>query len=104
MMANDGDSDRDRRQLSPEETRRRVDASLRRRYRSERLFRYYGLGSVCLGVVFLLFLFGTIIGNGYSAFRQSFVQLDIHFDADADRSGRRAGSGCALGLPTIPCC
>ena len=70
------------RQLSPEETRRRVDASLRRRYRSERLFRFYGLCSVCLGVVFLLILFGTIVGNGYSAFRQSFVRLDIHFDAD----------------------
>jgi phosphate transport system permease protein len=82
MRANDGDDDRARRQLSPEETRRRVDASLRRRYRSEQLFRFYGLCSVCLGVVFLLILFGTIIGNGYSAFRQGFLHLDIHFDAD----------------------
>ncbi|MDQ1302121.1 MAG: phosphate transport system permease protein [Pseudomonadota bacterium] len=82
MRANDGDDDRARRQLSPEETRRRVDASLRRRYRSEQLFRLYGLGSVCLGVVFLLVLFGTIIGSGYSAFRQGFVRLDVHFDAD----------------------
>jgi phosphate transport system permease protein len=81
MTAGNGDDDRVRRQLSPEETRRRVDASLRRRYRSERLFRFYGICSVCLGVVFLLILFGTIIGNGYSAFRQSFVRLDIHFDA-----------------------
>lgn len=80
MMAND--DDRSRRQLSPEETRRRVDAGLRRRYRSERLFRFYGLCSVALGVVFLLVLFGSIIGNGYSAFRQGFVRLDIHFDAE----------------------
>jgi phosphate transport system permease protein len=90
MRANDGDDDRARRQLSPEETRRRVDASLRRRYRSEQLFRFYGLCSVCLGVVFLLILFGTIIGNGYSAFRQGFVRLDIHFDADlVDPEGGR---------------
>lgn len=89
MMVDDGD-ERASRQLSPEETRRRVDASLRRRYRTERLFRLYGLLSVCLGVVFLLILFGTIIGNGYSAFRQSFVQLDIHFDADViDPDGTR---------------
>ncbi|MBM4220441.1 MAG: phosphate ABC transporter permease PstA [Gammaproteobacteria bacterium] len=77
-MAND--EDRTHRPLSPEETRRRVNAGLRRRYRSERLFRFYGICSVCLGVIFLLVLFGTIIGNGYSAFRQSFVRLDIHFD------------------------
>ena len=89
MMAADGD-DRGSRQLSPEDTRRRVDASLRRRYRRERMFRFYGLFSVCLGVVFLLLLFGTIIGNGYSAFRQSFIQLDIHFDADViDPDGAR---------------
>lgn len=88
MMADD---DRASRLLSPEETRRRVDASLRRRYRTERLFRFYGLFSVCLGVVFLLILFGTIIGNGYSAFRQSFVQLEIRFDADViDPDGARA--------------
>ncbi len=87
MMADD---DRGRPQLSPEETRRRVDASLRRRYRTEQMFKLYGLLSVCLGVVFLLILFGTIIGNGYSAFRQSFVQLDIHFDADViDPDGAR---------------
>jgi phosphate transport system permease protein len=88
MRANDDDGKRP--QLSPEETRRRVDASLRRRYRSEQLFRFYGLCSVCLGVVFLLILFGTIIGNGYSAFRQGFVRLDIHFDADLiDPDGAR---------------
>ena len=89
MISDDGD-DGASRQLSPEETRRRVDASLRRRYRAERRFRYYGLCSVCLGVVFLVILFGTIIGNGYSAFRQGFVQLDIHFDADLiDPDGER---------------
>ena len=88
MMANDGD--RNRRQLSPEETRRRVNAGLRRRYRSEQLFRFYGICSVSLGVVFLLVLFGTIIGNGYSAFRQGFVRLDIHFDAElVDPDGGR---------------
>lgn len=66
--------------LTPAETRRRVDASLRRRYRTERLFRLYGLVSVLLGVSFLLILFTTIIGNGYGAFRQSFIRLEIRFD------------------------
>ena len=66
--------------LTPAETRRRVDASLRRRYRSEWLFRLYGLVSVLLGVGFLLVLFATIIGNGYGAFRQVFIQLEVQFD------------------------
>jgi phosphate transport system permease protein len=53
--------------LTPAETRRRVDASLRRRYRTEWLFRFYGLVSVLIGVGFLVVLFTTIIGNGYGA-------------------------------------
>ncbi len=76
--------------LTPAETRRRVDASLRRRYRTEKLFRFYGLLSVLLGVGFLLLLFTTIIANGYGAFRQSFVRLDIQFDpAVVDPEGAR---------------
>ena len=76
--------------LTPAETRRRVDASLRRRYRTEKLFRLYGLVSVLLGVGFLVILFTTIIGNGYGAFRQSFVRLEIQFDpAVIDPEGSR---------------
>lgn len=66
--------------LTAAETRRRVDASLRRRYRSEKLFRFCGLMSVLTGVSFLLVLFTTIIGNGYGAFQQSYVRLEIQFD------------------------
>lgn len=77
--------------LTPAETRRRVDASLRRRYRTERLFRLYGLVSVLLGVSFLVILFATIIGNGYGAFRQSFIRLEIRFDAAViDPDGTRS--------------
>ena len=82
--------------LSPEETRRRVDASLKRRYRTERLFRSYGLLSVLLGVAFLVVLFTTIIGNGYSAFRQTYVRLDIRFDpATIDPDGKRDSAALA---------
>ncbi len=67
--------------LGPEETRRRVDASLRRRYRTEKLFRFYGAASVILGISFLMVLFVTVISNGYGAFWQSYVRLEIRFDA-----------------------
>jgi len=76
--------------LTPAETRRRVDASLRRRYRTEGLFRFYGLMSVLIGVGFLVVLFTTIIGNGYGAFRHAFIQLEIQFDpAVIDPEGTR---------------
>jgi phosphate transport system permease protein len=76
--------------LTPAETRRRVDASLRRRYRTEGLFRFYGLMSVLIGVGFLVVLFTTIIGNGYGAFRHAFIQLEIRFDpAVIDPEGTR---------------
>ncbi|MEZ5565312.1 MAG: phosphate ABC transporter permease PstA [Gammaproteobacteria bacterium] len=76
--------------LSPAETRRRVDASLRRRYRTEKVFRFCGFASVLLGISFLVVLFVTIIGNGYGAFRQAYVNLEIHFDpAVIDPTGTR---------------
>ncbi|MCE7901340.1 MAG: phosphate ABC transporter permease PstA [Gammaproteobacteria bacterium PRO9] len=77
--------------LDPAETRRRVEASLRRRYRTEKLFRFYGACSVIFGISFLLVLFATVIGNGYEAFRQSAVRLTIHFDAAVvDPTGDRS--------------
>jgi len=76
--------------LSAEETRRRVNNSLRRRYRKEMLFRFYGLLSVLVGVTFLAVLFATIIGNGYGAFEQTFVRLEIKFDPEViDPEGKR---------------
>ena len=76
--------------LTPAETRLRVNASLRRRYRKEWLFRFYGLVSVLIGVSFLVVLFATIIGDGYGAFQQSFVRLEVQFDsAVIDPDGTR---------------
>ncbi len=73
-----------------DESRRRVEAGLARRYRQERRFQLLGIGSVVLGFSFLVFLFVTIIGNGYSAFWQTYVQLDITFDQSViDPDGTR---------------
>jgi len=72
------------------ETRTRVEAGLRRRYARERRFRLYGLASVVFGLAFLVFLLTTIVGNGYSAFRQAMVRLDVVVDpAVIDPEGRR---------------
>ena len=81
----------DRGTLRPRDnTRTRIEAGLGRRYRRERRFQVYGVGSVIIGIAFLAFLFSVIIGNGYSAFWQTHVALDIDFDeAILDPEGAR---------------
>ncbi len=67
-----------------------VRRGLARRYARERRFRYYGIGAVALGLAFLVLLFGTILGNGYSAFVQTYVQLEVDLDpAVIDPEGQR---------------
>jgi len=65
---------------TPKETQARVALSLRRRYWSERRFRFYGLSAVLLGIVFVVFLFGTIFLKGASSFRQSYIKVDVFYD------------------------
>jgi phosphate transport system permease protein len=58
-----------------------VNASLARRYASERRFRRIGLAAVISGLLFVSFLFISIIANGYQAFWQTHLRLEIVFDA-----------------------
>ncbi|MGD2081938.1 MAG: phosphate ABC transporter permease PstA [Chromatiales bacterium] len=60
----------------------RVQHTLKRRYRAERRFRMYGLSAVLAGLVFVSFLFISIVSKGYTAFEQTFVQLEIEFSED----------------------
>ncbi|MES9869929.1 MAG: phosphate ABC transporter permease PstA [Sedimenticola sp.] len=67
-----------------------VNASLKKRYARERRFRRVGFGAVLMGLLFVSFLFVSIIGNGYTAFEQTFVRLNIEFSAeDIDPEGSR---------------
>jgi phosphate transport system permease protein len=75
-----------------------VARSLKSRYRAETRFRLYGLGAVALGLVFLAILFVTIIGQGWSVFRQSYVQLEIFYDPEMlDVEGTRSPESLAQG-------
>lgn len=68
----------------------RVGAGITRRYRSERVFRSFGLGALFVGLAFLGFFFFTLIANGYSAFQQTRILLDIEFDPERiDPDGTR---------------
>ena len=59
-----------------------VRGGLAKRYKAERRFRRYGLAAIAASLLFLVLLFASIIGNGYSAFWQTVIQLDVFFDPD----------------------
>lgn len=59
-----------------------VMKTLAKRKRTERNFRRAGLFAIFLGLMFLATLFGTIISNGYTAFVQSVVQIEVFIDPD----------------------
>lgn len=58
----------------------RINAGLARRRVVEWLFRCTGLLALLLGLTFLCVLFFSIISKGYTAFQQTCIQLEIHFD------------------------
>ena len=68
-------------------TREIVEAGLARRRRKEAIFRFVGIIATAVGVLFLGVFFATLIANGISAFKQTFVQLEITLDADVIAPG-----------------
>jgi len=67
---------------SPSRTIDIVNRGLKRRYRAERRFRYYGLSAIVLSLVFLALLFVSIVAKGYSAFQQTYIRLAVFFDPE----------------------
>ncbi|GAB6193119.1 phosphate ABC transporter permease PstA [Desulfocastanea catecholica] len=55
---------------------------LKRRYRAERYFKRLGLTAIALSLSFVAFLFFTIFSDGYTAFKQSYIELEVHFAAE----------------------
>jgi phosphate transport system permease protein len=67
-----------------------VAKTLGRRYWAERRFRIYGMLAVLTGVLFVGFLLASIVGQGYSAFRQTYLTLELFYDpAIIDPDGTR---------------
>ena len=66
----------------PKRTLDIVSQGLAKRYKAERRFKLYGLAAIILSLLFLSLLFVSIIGNGYTAFQQTFIQLDVFFDPE----------------------
>ncbi len=77
---NSSDADRAKPELKTMDI---VNRGLARRYRAEKRFRLYGLLAIILSLGVLSVLFFSIFLNGYTAFKQTFIRLDIHLDAAA---------------------
>jgi len=81
----------------------RRDIGLRGRYAAERRFRAYGLIAIGLGLLFLFLLLASIIMDGYTAFRQTSIQLNINFDEQViDPDGGRDTSSMAMLTANYP--
>jgi phosphate transport system permease protein len=72
------------------ETRAAVEESLAARYGRERRFQAYGIAAIVVSVAFVMLFFFSIILQGYGAFSQTFVKLEITFDEEVvDPAGTR---------------
>jgi len=66
------------------------EARLRRRHAAERRFRAYGLAAIVAAGATLALLLGNIVLTGSSAFFQTFIKLEVRFDAELiDPDGTR---------------
>ncbi len=55
---------------------------IRRRYRSERMFRATGIAALLVAAGFLLFLLTTVVQSGWTSFLQTEVRVPIQIDAE----------------------
>lgn len=59
-----------------------VKRGLKKRYAKEKRFRFYGLVAVYIGFAFLAILLLDIGSKSVPAFQQSYIKLDVNFDAE----------------------
>jgi phosphate transport system permease protein len=65
-----------------------LDERTRRRNASEKRFRYYGIAAIVVAMLALLGLMTSILSNGNSAFKQTFITLEVYLDpAKLDKDG-----------------
>lgn len=57
-------------------------AHIQKRYKAERRFRNCGIAAVTFGLLCVVVLFTDIIGKGMGAFRQTYVQIEMTYDAE----------------------
>ena len=67
-----------------------ADARTKARKAAEARFRFYGVAAISIGLLALVFLLVSVLGNGLGAFRQTFVEIPVTLDEAAlDKAGTR---------------
>ena len=75
-------SDHTPKTLSPTLARERVAKSLKNRHLNEGRFLSYGRAAIGTALLFLMFLFGSILSKGTPGFFQYYVTFDVYLSAD----------------------
>ncbi|MEK9842734.1 phosphate ABC transporter permease PstA [Thalassospira sp.] len=76
----------------------KIARNIKKRYAAERRFKIYGLSAIGVALLALFVLGFSIVSKGCSAFFQTYIQLEVHFDPaeiDPDRTGDPAVIGKA---------
>lgn len=67
-----------------------TDKRTKSRNAAEKRFRFYGIGAIGLGLLFLIVLLSTILKNGVPAFQQTFITLPVELlESRLDKNGNR---------------
>ncbi|MBY4892170.1 phosphate ABC transporter permease PstA [Rhodobacteraceae bacterium N5(2021)] len=75
---------------TPERSLFAADARTSRRNRSEKRFRAYGMAAVGIGILALIVLLISILGNGLSAFKQTYISYPLELTEERlDPDGNR---------------
>jgi len=81
----------------------RRDIGIKRRYAAERRFKAYGLAAIGVGLVFLVALLWTVIGQGYTAFWQTQLRVPVTFSQSViDPRGVAAKDPSVLRIANYP--
>jgi len=58
-----------------------ITPRLKRRYRADRRFKFYGMAAIALALSFLVFFFVDIIGKAMPAFEQAYIEVPVTYNA-----------------------
>jgi phosphate transport system permease protein len=65
---------------------------LKKRYRAEARFRRLGFSAILASLAFVAYLFISIFSDGISAFRQTYVELEVYFEKELFESENLAAA------------
>jgi phosphate transport system permease protein len=81
--------------MTEQERNRAVRRRLRRRYRAERRFRWYGAAAIGAALLALVMLLLSVTGQAVPAFFEHRVRLPVHLDRELLATDERSAAGLA---------